>query len=154
MLTFTRSLLRARRLIAVGGVCAVAAFGVSTMPAAAFSGGVGTNCGPFGVMVCTGASQAVQVGSSFSETVAYNCTAETTQTEISTNGETGVGCYLYGLNDGLQYGLGSSFTLGVVSTVNGERSVPVQPYELCVGGGWFVNGNFQPIQNYTCFFAV
>jgi hypothetical protein len=154
MLTFTRRLLRARRLLAIGGVCAVAVFGSGTIHAAAFSGGATTSCGPFGAMICTGASQAVQVGSSFSETVAYDCTAETTQTEISTNGETGVGCYLLGLNDGVQYGLGSSFTLGVVSTLNGERSVPVQPYELCVGGGWFVNGNFQPIQNYACFFAV
>jgi len=159
MLAITSRLLSARRLLAIGGVCAVAAFGVSTMPAAAFSGGATTNCGPFGAMICTGVSQGAQVGTGGTETVAYDCTVETTQTEVSTTGSVGVGCYLHGVSDGLDYGGGNvlgltNWTPGVASTVNDTVTVPTQPYQLCVGGGWFVNGWFEPIQGYSCFQPV
>jgi hypothetical protein len=149
-----------RRLLAAGGVAAVAALGAATTPVAALSFQPPAPCGPFWAMECTGAAQPVQNGSdSTTETVAYSCVAETTFTEVSTTGSVGVSCYLHGLTNKLNYtgfeidrGTNQSavWTNGVASTLTGELSLPVQPYQLCVAGGYFVDGTFNAIGNYAC----
>jgi hypothetical protein len=106
------------------------------------------NCGPNSAMTCVGAFVHVDVIGN-TEDVAASCTA----TGIDTAATTGVQCYLVGSSDGKTYdGIGGTlWEPGTTATTAAVFGVPIQPYTLCIAGGWVgVLGSFNPIQNPVC----
>lgn len=106
------------------------------------------NCGASSSQICYGAGQPVPVGLS-SLRVTFTCTAVSSFVVD----RTGVGCYLVGLTDGLQYAhTGPLFTVGNQSTIaNAAVTVPFQAYKLCVGAGYSTaTGAYYGVQGYRC----
>jgi hypothetical protein len=146
----------ARRAFAIGGISAVIAMGIGATPAAAFSGGPPTACGPNWSMLCTGVAQAVQNGSdSKTETMEYTCSAVDVNAPLGINEQTGVGCVFIGAN-GLTYtafadgGGTSAWTPGPTSSYHGSLTMVVQSYTLCIGAGRIFQGVSTGIVNHTC----
>lgn len=133
-----------------GGLVLAALSCVST-PAHADSTGLvnysAGNCGQWNRQICTGYGQGVPIGLS-SLTVAITCEAASPFVVD----RTGVGCYLVGINDGLQYlHTGPLFTAGNAAGIANEGTVPFQGYYLCVGAGYSTaTGAFQPVQGHVC----
>lgn len=135
-----------RRALVVAGL-AVATLAPSSAHAMYITPPAG-NCGPYARQTRYGAGQPVPVGLS-SLRVTFSCTAASPLVVD----RTGVGCYLVGLSDGLQYAhTGPLFTVGNQSTIaNVAATVPFQAYKLCVGAGYSTaTGAYYGVQGYRC----